>query len=233
MLPAAALNFGHAVSSLVPCQSPFLHSRFSISFFLTSMDAFEQIVAKAFEVQGYWTRIGFKIDLDKKTKKDIGKPSMPRPEIDVLAYKPATNHILLVECKSLLDSPGVRWKAFDQPGCRHADRFKLFHDKALFNAVKKQLLKQLTDEGMIFGKSPTLQLGLVAGKINGKDQPRLCKLFGQREWLFVGPSELATWLSRFADRGYDNDVATIVVKIIERNSAPLRKKRGREKETGT
>jgi hypothetical protein len=31
------------------------------------MDAFEQIVAKAFDVQGYWTRIGFKVNLDKES----------------------------------------------------------------------------------------------------------------------------------------------------------------------
>jgi hypothetical protein len=188
---------------------------------LISMDAFEQIVAKAFEVQGYWTRIGFKIDLDKKTKRGIGKPSMPRPEIDVLAYKPAANHILLVECKSLLDSPGVRWNAFDQPGSKFAKRFKLFHDKVRFKAVEKQLLKQLVKEGMIVGKSPTFQLGLVAGKINGDDELRLRNLFAQRKWFFLGPSELADRLRRFANQGYDNDVATMVVKIIGRNSVPL------------
>jgi len=181
------------------------------------MDAFEQIVTKAFDVQGYWTRIGFKVDLDKQTKRAIGNPSMPRPEIDVLAYKPATNEILLVECKSYLDSPGVRWEAFDQPDSGYAERFKLFHNKALFAAVKKQILKQLAEEGMIIGKSPAIRLGLVAGKIYGSDESRLRALFAKRKWVFVSPSEIAIWLRRFADRGYDNDVATIVVKILERN----------------
>lgn len=126
-------------------------------------------------------------------------------------YKPGTNHLLLIECKSYLDSLGVKWEAFDQPKSAYAERFKLFHNKALFDAVKKQILNQLTKEGMLVGKSTAVNLGLVAGKIYGADEIRLREFFAKRKWILISPSELAKRLRDFADRGYDNDVATIVV----------------------
>lgn len=49
------------------------------------MDAFEQIAARPFEVQGYWSRIGYTVDLTKEQKREIGKPSMPRPQLDIIA----------------------------------------------------------------------------------------------------------------------------------------------------
>ena len=181
------------------------------------MDAFEYIVSKAFEARGYWTRIGFKVDLDKATKRSIGNPFMPRPEIDVLAYKPSERRVLLIECKSYLDSLGVQWKAFSQPDSLTGNRFKLFHNVRLLDAVKHQTLKQLADDGMIGSKVPSVQLCLVAGKIYGKDASLIRTHFEERKWMFVGPAELVSDLRRFATRGYENEVATIAVKLLERN----------------
>jgi len=180
------------------------------------MDAFETIVSKAFEARGYWTRIGFKVDLDKATKRALENPSMPRPEIDIVAYKPAEKKLLLIECKSYLDSMGVQYAGFSVSDSVTAIRFKLFQNDRLFKAVKKQVIKQLTDDGMI-SSSPSVKLCLVAGKIYGKDEEMLKKHFKKRGWMFVGPSELVADLRLFADRGYENDVATIVVKLLERN----------------
>src|SRR3954452_24496400 len=76
------------------------------------MDAFEQIAARLFEVQGYWTRIGYAVELTKEQKVAVGQPSLPRPQLDVIAYKPTTNELLVIECKSYLDSPGVKHAGF-------------------------------------------------------------------------------------------------------------------------
>ena len=151
------------------------------------MDAFEQIVARAFEARGYWTRIGFKVDLDKATKKSLKNPSMPRPEIDVLAYRPAKQELLLIECKSYLDSVGVQHAAFAAPDSVTASRFKLFNNAPLFEAVKKQVLKQLSEEGLLLQTTPSVQLCLVAGKIYAADEPLLKQYFEERNWMFVSP----------------------------------------------
>jgi len=63
------------------------------------MDAFEVIAARFFEVQGFWTRIGVKVEITKQEKVVLDNASMPRPEIDVVAWKPATNQLLIIECK--------------------------------------------------------------------------------------------------------------------------------------
>ncbi len=53
---------------------------------------------------------------------------MPRPEIDVVAWKPSTNQLLIIECKSYLDSTGVRVEHLHG---RKNDKFKLFNRGAL------------------------------------------------------------------------------------------------------
>ena len=72
------------------------------------MDYFENIIKTLLEHDGYWVRQSFKVNLTKQEKRDIGKYSMPRPEIDILAFRPEKNQIIAFEAKSFLDSPGVK-----------------------------------------------------------------------------------------------------------------------------
>jgi len=60
------------------------------------MNAFEHIAGRFFEAQGYWTRVGLKIDFAKEEKRAVGKSSMPRPEVDVVAFKPDRNTLLVI-----------------------------------------------------------------------------------------------------------------------------------------
>jgi len=57
------------------------------------MDHFESIIAMLLEAEGYWVRRSFKVNLTKAEKRKIGKPSIPRPEIDLLAFKSSRNGI--------------------------------------------------------------------------------------------------------------------------------------------
>ena len=89
------------------------------------MDAFEQVVAEVLWREGYWVRTSVKVELTKEDKRAIQLPSSPRWELDVVAYRARDNHLKVVECKSYLDSPGVRLRAFDPLNDKDASRFKL------------------------------------------------------------------------------------------------------------
>ena len=73
------------------------------------MDYSESIIATLLEAEGYWVRRSFKVNLTKEEKRRIGRLSIPRPEIDLLAYRRPRNEVLALEAKSYLDSPGVRF----------------------------------------------------------------------------------------------------------------------------
>jgi hypothetical protein len=40
---------------------------------------FEHIAARLFEVQSYWTRIGYSVELTKEQKVSVGRPSLSAP----------------------------------------------------------------------------------------------------------------------------------------------------------
>jgi hypothetical protein len=70
------------------------------------MDHFENIISTLLEAEGYWVRRSFKLNVTKEEKRQIGKHSIPRPEIDLLALHYSRNELLALEAKSFLDSPG-------------------------------------------------------------------------------------------------------------------------------
>ena len=72
------------------------------------MDHFESIISTLLEAEGYWVRRSFKVNVTKDEKRQIGKYSIPRPEIDLLALNFSANEVFALEAKSFLDSPGVK-----------------------------------------------------------------------------------------------------------------------------
>ena len=72
------------------------------------MESFEEIVKVLFEEDNYWVRQSEKVGLTREEKRRTGKPSIPRPEIDLVALNQSENHILVLEVKSFFDSPGVK-----------------------------------------------------------------------------------------------------------------------------
>ncbi|MHB0971412.1 MAG: hypothetical protein ACYC7A_16500 [Thermoanaerobaculia bacterium] len=200
------------------------------------MDAFEYVVARLYEVQGYWVRIGYAVALSKAEKHALGQPSLPRVNLDVVAYKPGANELLVVECKSFLDSHGVRSAHFNREAAAEKDIFKLFNREEYRALVLARLLEQMREEGLIGEQRPVPMMVLVAGKVHGSDEGDLRNLFAERGWQFLGPADVAEQLRRFADHAYENDVATIVTKVLERTARltpgdakkPLRKPVPRE-----
>lgn len=92
------------------------------------MDAFESLISMLLRHDGYWTIPSFKVELTKAEKRQVGRFSSPRWEIDLIAYCGATNEVLAIECKWFLDSRGVLFRSgkFDPP-----KRYKMFTDADL------------------------------------------------------------------------------------------------------
>lgn len=182
------------------------------------MDSFEQIVAKILSEQGYWTKIGYKIELTKEEKRFIENPSMPRPEVDIVAFRPGENLLLWVECKSYLDSNGVRSLAFIGEENVHARRFKIFNNERLRVLLAEKLVDQLIEQRLLKTK-PALKFCLVTGNIyNQKEREEIRAHFASKGWLLYDEFWVKNGLLALANSGYDNDVAVITAKLFDRIS---------------
>jgi hypothetical protein len=151
------------------------------------MNAFESLMAGLMEREGFWVRSSYKVNLTPAEKRAIGRPSCPRWELDLIAYRAKTNELRIVECKSYLDSPGVRVRDFNHHGEHEAKSYKLFNSRKLFGVISRRLVKQLLVVGACRPR-PHITLSLAAGKIrNAADAVLLKQLFGKRDWLLFDP----------------------------------------------
>lgn len=185
------------------------------------MDSFEHVVAAILERQGFWTRTSVKVDLTREEKRAIGRPSSPRWELDVVGYNGRSNQLLIVECKSYLDSRGVAVEAFEEAMAEQPSRYKLFVDETLRRVVIERLTTQLVEKGFC-APDPSYRLCLAAGRIYG-DAAELHALFDSRGWLLWGPDWLRSELRGLADSGYENSVASVVAKLLLREGTDVRK----------
>lgn len=178
------------------------------------MDAFEQIVDTILRLDGYWTHRLFHVELTKREKHRLGLPTMPRPELDIIAYRPKSNELLVVECKSFLDSDGVRARAFKHDGNRFSRRFKLFVGRRLWNVVRSALVRELRARGACRPR-PAVRLCLAAGRIaSDRDRQMLHRLFDRRGWRLIDDVEIAERLAKAVEEGYTDDVAILAAKIL-------------------
>ncbi|MGO8841495.1 MAG: hypothetical protein ACLQF1_10275 [Methyloceanibacter sp.] len=180
------------------------------------MDAFESVVSEILWRDGYWVRNSLKVELTKEEKAAIGRPSSPRWELDIVAYSGRRNELLVVECKSYLDSFGVQFRAFDGTGGILANRFKLFNDDTLRAVVLKRLRLQLF-EAKLINKDPSIKLALVCGKIvREKDRGLLRKHFNKNSWELWDSEWLKEKLRDMSQGGYENSPVAVVAKLLLR-----------------
>src|SRR5207247_3371541 len=125
-------------------------------------------VATILQHSGYWVRSSFKVDLTKAEKVQLGRPSLPRPELDLVAYKGQGNVVRVVECKSYLDSGGVSISAFDGTNEKFAERFKLLLRDDWRATVERRLVRQLCDSGLT-EKRPQVIWCLAAVKVKSTE----------------------------------------------------------------
>ena len=180
------------------------------------MDAFEQIVAECLEQKGYWVKQNYKVRLTPQEKQRIGLPTRPRWELDIIAYKPGRQELLFVECKSLLDSRGVKYSAVAGNDSRRTNRYKLFNNRKWRRLVLKKAKSQLVSEGAVTADcEPTLCL--AAGKITSKkDRVELKAHFAKQGWLFFDPDWVREALEAAGGSGYENSVSVMVAKLLLR-----------------
>jgi hypothetical protein len=180
------------------------------------LDAFEQLVSEILWMEGYWVRTSVKVELTKEEKREIGRHSSPRWEIDIVAYNGRENLLRVVECKSYFDSTGVRASAFDGSNAEHAKRYKLFNEPELRRVVFNRLCQQLVKSGAC-REAPTIRLSLAAGKVrNETDRTAIRAHFDTQGWDLWDEPWLRERLQRMADQGYENQVSAVVAKLLLR-----------------
>jgi hypothetical protein len=182
------------------------------------MDHFESIVATLLEADGYWVRRSFKVNVTREEKRLIGKHSIPRPEIDLVAYNPGKAHVLALEAKSFLDSPGVDIKELQQVHQVPEGRYKLFTSLPYRDIVLARLHADLVECGMLRGKTK-ITLGLVAGKVRAGQTEQLRSFLAEKGFMYWGPEDIRSKVTALAARGYENDPAIITAKILMRSAS--------------
>src|SRR5216684_6553868 len=93
-------------------------------------------------------------------------PRLRALELDVVGYQGRDNQLPVLECRSLLDSYGVRVETFAGKNAKNQKRYKLFFEKSLREVVLGRLVKQLVHQGFC-PPNPPVTLGLAAGKVHG------------------------------------------------------------------
>ena len=178
------------------------------------MNAFESVISGILQSDGFWTFTNYKVELTREQKILIDRPTSPRWDIDVLAYQPGTNRLLIVECKSFLDSSGVAFRGFD-PTTGGTKRYKLFNDQVLREVIFEQLTKQLIAQKLI-RKQPKIQLCLAAGNIQKASVQSLQDHFDSMGWKIFDIHWILERLDKVASAGYDDYTVSIVAKLLAR-----------------
>lgn len=180
------------------------------------MDAFEKMVGEILYREGYWVRTAVKVDLTREEKRAIKRPSSPRWELDIVGYSAKRNELLVVECKSYLDSRGVAYNAFDGSYPAFAKRFKLFNDATVRRVVLNRLRRQMSASGFTDDKrEATVELALVCGKIaSDSDRDKLRQHFADNRWILWDDCWLKQKLQEIANGGYENSEIAMVSKLL-------------------
>jgi len=184
------------------------------------MDNFESVIATLLEAEHYWVRRSFKIDVTPDDKHQVHKHSIPRPEIDLLAFSFSRNEVIAFEVKSFLNSPGVRLADLQKEHEVQEGRYKLFTSRSYRKVVLARLKQDLIDHGMAKSDT-TVSLGLAAGKVyQKKSEPPMTQSNLMKEFLenngfvFWSPEDIRQRVKALAKRPYENDPVIIAAKIL-------------------
>lgn len=180
------------------------------------MDVFEQLVAGILRFEGYWVEANVRVKLSPDDKRSLDNYSMPHPEVDLVAYKPATAGLLVIECKSYFDSGGIH--ARDLAGGQNAQRYKMFVNARLRELVFKQLVGQFRQRGLLPG-DVWPRLALAYGHATEHNEALIVEQAAKQGWLLLGPRAIRERVLAMADEPYDNQTASLVAKLFRADLA--------------
>lgn len=186
------------------------------------MDAFESIVCSLLEQEGYWVRSQFRVELDPEDKRDLMNPTMPDPIIDVLAYDPTENVLIIIEVKSYLDSSGVHLKDIDSKNDR--GHYRILTNKDYFEKIASKLRVHKLCKDMI-SRGASINRGLAAGKVantrenDGKESEKIVEFMKKQGWWYWSPQEISERVRNLVKLRYTNEVLVMGAKVLLGNPA--------------
>ncbi|MBL0121660.1 MAG: hypothetical protein IPP88_02670 [Betaproteobacteria bacterium] len=179
-----------------------------------SSDHFENLIRTLLEADGYWVVQSFKVNVSKQEKRQIGKHTIPRPEIDLLALDFSKNEIIAFEAKSFLDSSGTRASALLATQEIPEGKYKLFTCENYRNIVLGRLKQDLQARAMANSRT-TVRLGLVIGNVYARDVIPIRQHAKRQGWVYWSPRLLKRKLRAQAAR-HENDSVIIATKVLLR-----------------
>lgn len=177
------------------------------------MNNFEELCKYLLERENYWVRTNVKVNLTKEEKASFGKPTSPRPEMDIVAYRVKDNSLLILEVKSFLNSPGVYYEHVVSKDTRF-DGYKILTGEDYQNVVSTRLIADFVSDGLI-AAIPKIQFGLIAGKIAKNRYDDFYLLAKERNWFFWGPKELKERVIELQNCLYEDNPFVITSKILK------------------
>lgn len=178
------------------------------------MNAFENIVKLYLEEEGYWVRQSVKAPVSKEDKVDLDLPSMPTPEIDLVALNVKKNELLLVEAKSLLGSYGVYYEAVADVKDKLADRYRLFTNSKFREIVTRVLREDYLERGLINGKTK-INYALAAGNIHSGNESSIAKYFSDNGWKLFTPEQIKEKVRQLSiNKAWSDDSIIMTTKLI-------------------
>jgi hypothetical protein len=179
------------------------------------MDHFEGLICTLLEAEGFWIRRSFKVNVTKEEKREIGKHTIPRPEIDILAFRFSDNTVVAVEVKSYLDSAGLKFQDFKLEHDVPEGRYKLFTSQRYRSIVLARLHQDLIAQGMANSQTK-ISLGLAVGKLYQNKDELIRQYMLDKNMFFWSPTDIKQRITALAERDYENDPAIMVAKVLLR-----------------
>jgi len=179
------------------------------------MDYFESICKTLLEEEGYWVRQSYKLELSKEQKKRLGKPSLPRPEIDLIAFNHKKNELIIFEVKSLFDSTGVKFKDIQLTHKIPEGRYKLVTCEDYRKIIEDNIKRDFISKGLVSEKIQP-KLGLIFGNVWKSDREKIKSFCDKNNWYYWSPEDVQLRVKNLALKGYENEPSVITAKILLR-----------------
>jgi hypothetical protein len=177
------------------------------------MDSFEQILRLYLEEENYWTRHSVKLHLSKADKIKLMLPTMPRIEIDLVAFDVISNILIVIEAKSFLNSRGVDYNALCGDNSNSRNRYRLFNDTTYRQILKNRLKKEFISKKLI-NKNTKIKFALAAGKVQSRSESKVESYLKKNGFLYFTPEKIKEGIRNFSLKGWENNLIVMTTKLV-------------------